>query len=298
VTAARVLGYYAQHSPITAPGPCAEMLDGLPATLADLVAVVNGLIIHPVAVARYGLSPSPETDGEHLRSVADMLGRIGELDRAPLTVAREPARRLRANCRGSAVLLIALLRQQGVPARKRTGFARYIDFIHEIAECWDAAQQRWVLVDPDVPLTVQRAWLAEHGQPSEQAGHWELDLRAGDAYVTGADAWQRCRQRRADPHEFHGAGRGAGWPGVRQALLQDLDGLNKVELLTYELWGGEIDEKPFEELTADDLALLDEAAERIGAVYMGCDDLRSFYTASPHGRSVTARLGEVAATSS
>ena len=51
-----------------------------------------------------------------MRSVAQMLARMRELDPAPLTVAREPAQRLVGNCRDHAVLFTSLLRQQGVPA--------------------------------------------------------------------------------------------------------------------------------------------------------------------------------------
>ena len=52
-------------------------------------------------------------------------------DPAPLTVAREPAQRLVGNCRDHAVLFTSLLRQQGVPARVRVGFATYLtDRIH------------------------------------------------------------------------------------------------------------------------------------------------------------------------
>ena len=55
----------------------------------------------------------------YLRMVAQILGRIRELDPAPLTLAREPAQRLVGNCRDHAVLCVALLRQQGVPARRK-----------------------------------------------------------------------------------------------------------------------------------------------------------------------------------
>jgi hypothetical protein len=48
-------------------------------------------------------------------------------------------------------------------------------------------------------------------------------------------------------------------PGVRQALLQDLDGLNKVELTSHDWWGGDLDDKSPEELTLEDVATLDRA---------------------------------------
>jgi excinuclease ABC subunit A len=265
------------------------LLDGLPKAIPDLVKVVQGLIIHPVAVERYGLPPD-EAAPEQVRFVADMLQHIVDRSRAPLTTARERSRRLQSNCRTSAVLLVAMLRHQGVPARKRTGFARYINYIHEIAEYWDAERDMWVLVDPDVSAEVQSTWIAAHGGPLEHATYGTIDLRVGDAYVLGGDAWQRCRTGGADSRQFHGAGKGEGMPGVRQALLQDLDGLNKVELTSHDWWGGDLDDKSPEELTLEDLATLDRAAELTLHVHTHFDELRQFYTELPHGQLVQARL--------
>ena len=79
-------------------------------------------------------------------------------------------------------------------------------------------------------------------------------------------------------------------PGVRQALLQDLDGLNKVELTSHDWWGGDLDDKSPEELTLEDVATLDRAAELTLHVHTHFDELRQFYTELPHGQLVLARL--------
>jgi excinuclease ABC subunit A len=181
--------YYAEQSLITDAGRCSALLDGLPAAIPDLVKVVQGLIIHPVAVERHGPALDEATP-EQVRFVPDMLQHIVDRSRAPLTTARERSCRLQSNCRTSAVLLVAVLRDQGVPARRRTGFARYINYIHEIAEYWDAERDMWVLVDPDVSAEVQSTWIAAHGGPLEHATYGTIDLRVGDAYVLGGDAWQ------------------------------------------------------------------------------------------------------------
>ena len=79
-------------------------------------------------------------------------------------------------------------------------------------------------------------------------------------------------------------------PGVRQALLQDLDGLNRVELTSHDWWGGDLDDKSPEELTSEDLAKLDRAAELTLHVHTHVDELRQFYAELPHGQLVLARL--------
>ena len=78
--------------------------------------------------------------------------------------------------------------------------------------------------------------------------------------------------------------------GVKQALLQDLDGLNKVELTSHDWWGGAIDDASYEQLARADRALLDTVAK----LTLNADDrfaeLRSFYAEAPRGRAVIARL--------
>lgn len=57
-------------------------------------------------------------------------------------------------CRHSNVLLAAMLRTQGVPARARCGFAGYFTpgkfEDHWVCEYWDAAEKRWILVDAQI----------------------------------------------------------------------------------------------------------------------------------------------------
>jgi excinuclease ABC subunit A len=147
------LKYYAQHSIMTDPREHGDLLADLPGDVAGLVRVVQGALIHPFCVELYHVQLSPHQRSElYLRSVAQMLARVRELDPAPLTVAREPNQRLVGNCRDHAVLCVALLRQQGIPARLRVGFASYLSGTknedHWVTEYWDAGQGRWVLIDP------------------------------------------------------------------------------------------------------------------------------------------------------
>jgi len=61
-----------------------------------------------------------------------------------------------------AVLLTALLRACGVPARARCGFGTYFQgdarVDHWITEWWDDARERWVRTDPQID-DVQRGAL-------------------------------------------------------------------------------------------------------------------------------------------
>jgi hypothetical protein len=208
--------YYRTRSPITDPGEQASLLDGLPSEVPELVRVVLGLVLHPVAAARMGLDLPPERRRElDLRHVPRMLERIQELDPRPLLEERPPERRLIGNCRDSAVLFCAMLRHQGRPARARAGFATYFqpDFFgdHWVCEHWEAECQRWVSVDPDI---------------SSDLAHWgfdSLDVPA-DRFLVAGRAWLACRAGKADPARFgmpeFPEKNGPGW--VASQLVRDL----------------------------------------------------------------------------
>ncbi len=191
-----MLASYAAHSPFTDPGVHSRRYPALPRDLPGLVGVVQGLLLHPAAARLYGQAPEPEERGWGFPTMAETLDRLLALDDSPLAVPRPPARRLRANCRNFAVLLVSLLRHQGVPARRRVGFARYLPgrhaYIHEIAEYWDRARRRWVLVDPQndsVTRAAQRAYFDSISQP-ERACFDTLDISASrrpdDQFLLGA----------------------------------------------------------------------------------------------------------------
>ena len=150
-----VFAYYASPGPMTDPGECAHLFDGLPTEISALVEVVQGLLIHIFWAERYGLQlPKEREEREvNLRGVAPKLKRIQELDASPLTVTRPLAKKLVGNCRDFSTLLCAMLRHQGVPARARCGFGTYFQddrypyVDHWVCEYWKADEGRWVMVD-------------------------------------------------------------------------------------------------------------------------------------------------------
>ena len=120
------LEYYAQPELITNPLDYSELLKGLPAEMPALCQVVQGLLIHIFWAERYGVKLSEERQREvQIRSVARKLARIKELADWPLAVPRPPEKKLVGNCRDFSVMLCAILRHQGVPARARCGFGTY-----------------------------------------------------------------------------------------------------------------------------------------------------------------------------
>jgi hypothetical protein len=306
VTGADVLDYYRSHSPVTDPHGYGYLLDGLPGEVPALVRIVQGLFVHTLAVGLYGLPAGRDEPEDRIRLVPGMLAALRGLHDAPLTVAREPGSRLVGNCRQPAVLLVAMLRHQGIPARKRVGFARYLpgpcSCIHEITEYWDESEERWKLIDPgndEIIAAAQRDFFVSVGQP-HRAAYDTLDLGPED-FVLAPAAWWQCRGGHASPDEFgYGDNRGMRW--LRITVLQDLDALNKAELTSYDSWGGPLAIEPGSppdgtsryldraETTSAEARFLDQMAGLASDADRHLGELRRRYAASGWGQGVRDKL--------
>jgi hypothetical protein len=264
------LVYFAEHGAVTDPGPHAALLDSLPDPLDQLCRSIQGLLIHRNWAEAYGVRLPPERAGDaQARSVDRILDFILELDSRPLAEQRDPLKRFAGTCRDFAVLLCAVLRHRGLPARARCGFGTY--FVpgrfedHWICEHWDSVTERWVQTDAQLD-EVQREKL--------KLDFDSLDMPE-DRFVVAGAAWRQCRRGDADPEQFgifdmHGL-----W-FVRGNVLRDLASLNRVEVLPWDDWGmllrlGENEGVP------EDLQLIDEAARLTADGIESVDAVRAIY---------------------
>ncbi len=257
------LAFYAAHGVITDPREQAHLLDGLPADLPGLARVVQGLLIHPTETEHYGVDLTRVQKKEvYIRAVSEMLERIHRMDARPLGEARDPGERLVGNSRDHAVLLCAMLRQQGRPARVRAGFCAYlsdtITIDQWVCQVWDAVSARWRLVDAQID-EVQRK--------SHQVTADTFDL-PDDQYYTAARAWTLCRARKAKSGNFGFNRKKRGWNFLKNQLLLDLAALNKMELLQDEHWW-ELSNRDYETLDAGERKLLDEIAKAVNGLESG-----------------------------
>ena len=136
------LKFYAAPAPMTDICAISNQLGKLPTDLPDLVKMLQGLVVHIFWAEHYGLKLSDERKEEvNLRPVARRFARLFELDPYPLTTVRALERKLVSNCRDFTLMLVALLRYQGKPARARCGFGTYFTpghyEDHWVAEVWD-----------------------------------------------------------------------------------------------------------------------------------------------------------------
>jgi len=258
------LGFYQLQSDITAPGRYDALYGELPTEIHELCEVVQNLLLHQFWIideGNYGLSAATlqeagrDLNAEiNLRSVQDILGCLLQMDDRPLTAARDPKRRVVGNCRDYSVLLVSMLRHQGVPARVRSGVARYFfpseghleD--HFICEFWNHADRRWQQADAQIDA-VQRRVL-----------NLAMDLAdlPPDQFLNAGQSYFELEQGRVAPEKI-GIFEWIGERYVNGKLVSDLACVNSVEVLPWEGWGicKEIDD---DSLSADDRSLLEEIA--------------------------------------
>jgi hypothetical protein len=227
-------------------------VSGLPREPGELARLVRGLIIHRGESGRLG-HPIPEErqhDDPEARYVTEVLRILRERGGAPLTERRPYDERFTGTCRDFSLLLCALLRATGTPARLRCGFATYLAAgyhdDHWVTE-YRLPDGSWRLADAQVLL------------PEYPLDFDPLDVPR-DRFLVAGDAWRVCREGRADPKTF-GVWFLDGFEGlwyIRTNVLLDLAAVNGVELLPWDIWGREI--RADADLTDGDLALLDEVA--------------------------------------
>jgi hypothetical protein len=209
------------------------------------------MMIHEHWAPAYRVRLSAERKAEsHLRSTAQMLDVTFAKNARPLADGRSLYQKTVGVCRHFTVLMVAMLRAKGIPARSRCGFGGYFSAgkfeDHWVAEYWDGT--RWKLTDAQIDPS-QRAIL-----------HLTMDLTdvPRDAFLTAGDAWQRCRDGRADPNVF-GIFHERGLWFVGQNLIRDFAALNNMEMLPWDSWGAMVEPEALP-MPDEIVALMDRAA--------------------------------------
>ncbi len=253
------LSEWAEPAPVTVLREDILQLHQVPPDLEGLVSMVQGLLLNVFWAEENEVEiPDQRLEEVELRTASRMFERILELDNQPLDAARRPEKRLVADARSFAVLTTALLRAQGIPARVRCGFSAYFKpglFLeHWLCEVWQASENRWVLVDAQLD-PIQKDLFG--------ISFPVVDVPR-DQFLAAGEAWQLCRDDEEDPEDLmdpdlFGLYGYTGMWFIRGSLVRDVLALAKIELLPWDSFG--LIGKEEEQLTDEDLALLDELAE-------------------------------------
>ncbi len=179
--------------------------------------MVQALLVHHSRVPHFAAGSGRPDDGTELRPLRAVLDAVTALDPAALTMEHPPTGRLVVDCRSSAVLLCGILREHGVPARVRFGFAAYLTpehwQSHVICE-HHGPDGRWTRTDPDL-------------------GRFDL---GPDEFVDATQAWCSIPTEQDTPRYGYAPDLRGRW-AVRWELVRDLAALTGFEPLTSDVWG-------------------------------------------------------------
>lgn len=238
-----VMEFYKSYSRVTDPGKYGRLYAGLPRDLVQLCRIVKAQLIHPFGDAgKYPELAKLGSEDETMYSVEDMLAELERRNPRGLVLDRLPAERLRLSCRFHSILLASILKSQGVPARLRVGFAKYlsppgVDMAcdHWICEIWDQRAGKWIFADPDKEM---------------------VDFDRKEFELSG-DVWLNVIDKKADPGRY-GVWKWTGLDYIKANLLHDRSCVMNNELIYWE--GPALAQKKCSGFSAGDYELLSEIA--------------------------------------
>jgi len=266
-----VLDFYTRPGAMTGASRHAQALAKLSSDVGALAEVIQGIAIHQYMAEAYGFKvPEPRKAECHIRAADRILDQILALDDRPLSAARPPEKRVVGVCHHFALLMTAMLRAKGIPARYRCGFGAFFNppyfEDHVLCEYWNADEARWIQVDPQLDA-VWRGALKFKFDP--------LDVPR-DQFLQTTDAWTRCRSGKADPKKFGifvGDLRGLWF--IAASLIRDAAALGKLEMLPWDCWG--IMPHPGQELDTGQLAFFDRLAALTATPDQSHQELRTLW---------------------
>lgn len=274
-----IFEYYGSHGAMTDPKEYIQLYGNLSPNLGQLAKIISQVTIHFQYIRESG---GKEVVGRiheiYIRKTSERLKRMSELGITSFQQEYPFLQRTICTCRDIAMLLCSMLRHFGIPARIRYGFAQYLDwdphffFDHTIVEYWDADRNMWKLTERYLTKEIKQRFnitFNTYDVPREK-------------FITAAEAWLNCRAGKSDPNSF-GTGyakRRSGLWYLRNKLIQDLAGLNKMEMQPSDLWGLMIDAKDNKIrhlVSADEALLMDDIAICLTNSEENLNALQKFY---------------------
>lgn len=221
----------AKHTPWSDPGAHRARLGELPAGAAALPDALENFVIHHAVARALGYSvPQAAARDRNLRTAAKLLDEGLRRDGRPLSEHRALEDYLYGTCHDFALLAASALREGGVPARLRVGFASYFQSgrWEDHWVCEHRVGERWAVLD---------AQLGSRARAGLRIGFDVADVPAG-SWRSAASVWRGVRSGAidADACGVSFAGISGVW-FVASAVLRDAAALAGTECLPWDYWG-------------------------------------------------------------
>ena len=230
-----VLNFYRQYSMFTYPGLYESYLKSLPDDIRELGFLVRKQLIHRTTLdagnvgsnadMKYGdMTKVPwyrQAEDDYLVTASAIIAELFRRDQKGFYLERSAENKVVLTCRHTAILIVAILKAKGIPARVRAGFAPYwpgskVSSDHWVNQCWNEKENRWITIDVDGSL--------------HETGFDMYDLPDGK-FDFPATAWLGVRQGKIDGEHFHNAGGFSGLITIAWQLFYDYHCLMNNEII-------------------------------------------------------------------
>jgi hypothetical protein len=203
----------------------------LPAEPAAIADGIEEFVIHH-AVARllgFGVPVAAERDRE-LRRASRLLDEALCRDSRPLTEHRAIADYVYVTCRDFALLAASALRERGVPARLRAGFASYFrpGYWEDHWVCEHRSGDAWMVLDAQLGPRAREGLRIAFDVADVPASGWR----------SAASIWRTVRSGAVDPGVcgLSYAGIAGEW-WIAASVIRDAAALAGIEGLPWDRWG-------------------------------------------------------------
>lgn len=215
------------QTPMTNPASLTALLEDLPDDIIALNRVVQGLMVHCAWLEHYGDIAAFGTVSRTTLPVEERLAVLVKRNGRTLG-SRTPPQREIGTCRDFALMMCALLRAKGTPARLRCGFACYLGDgweDHWVCEYWNSHEARWCLSDAQLDEVIKAACNVT----------FDTSDVPRDMFLTAGEAWLRCRAGSDDPNRYgQGSVRGIWFISVN--VVRDAFAVNNQETSAWDHW--------------------------------------------------------------
>lgn len=235
--------YYAREDKITSLGAFSKNIPK-PMDIIQACDLVNNLILIDIFVSMKRIKvPESFRHDVNVRTIEEKLDILSKRSHSDFNMPRNHNEKMLGNCRDTSLLLCAILRSNGIPARVRSGFATFFTpkkkFDHWLCEYWDQDKSVWIKVDSWMyQIKHHKALLPFFFRIGlKKLSYTPLDV-AEKHFIPGGQAWINCELKGDDSNKYgtEDKKRRGMW-FVRDNMLRDILCLNKIELLPWECRG-------------------------------------------------------------
>ena len=244
-----------QHTYWSDPGGRQDRLGELPNDPRAIADSLELFVVHHAVAPQIGVMVPARAEGDRgLRRVSMLLDEALRRDFRALSEHRNITNYLFVTCRDFALLAVSALREHGIPARVRAGFASY--FSRGIWEdhyvCEYCAGGQWALLD------------AQLGPLARAGFRIPFDIAAvpPSGFRPAAEIWRSVRAGELDANicGLPRAGIAGEW-WIASSVLRDAACLAGIECLPWDDWGVATSFRAMRGVSETQAALIDTLAE-------------------------------------